>query len=141
MKDRRHQPDGKCHALRVMNVTPLETELPIAAGQKTANVFTQNRASIEAPPVMMPENAQQIGSESRRREGREQIEARIEYLRPKAAFAFPLVAVCSLRNAGTGGSGNRPRTGGGSKSRNRHEGGIHGSGLQRKSSICHQHLP
>ena len=128
MNDRRHQPDGRRHALTVMSITPPETELPIEAGQKIAKAFPQNRASVEATPVMMPENVQRIDSESRRREEKEQIEARIEYLRPKAAFAFPLVAVCSPRNAGTGGSGNQPRTGGASKSLNRREGGIQGSG-------------
>ncbi len=119
----RHPPDGRRHALMVMSITPPETELPIEAGQKIPNVFPQNRASVEATPMMMPENVQRMDSESRHKERKEQIECRIEYLRPQAAFAFPLVAVCSPRNAGTGGSGNQPRMGGGSKSRNRREGG------------------
>jgi len=114
----RHQADAMRHALMVMSITPQNPELPIESGQEISKAFLQSRASDEATPVLIPEDVLQIGStEPRSKENREQNEGRIEYHRPKAAFAFPLVAVCSPRNAGTGGSGNQPRTGGGSKSR------------------------
>jgi len=125
----RHQLDGRRHAFTVMSITPPEKEPTVEAGQKIAKAFQQNRASMEVTPATVPEALRQIDTvDSRRETGMEQIEGRIEHSRPKAAFAFLLVAVRSPRSAGTGGSGNQSRTGGASKSRNRREGGIQGSG-------------